>query len=37
MSVVPVAEGFPARSEYLTLPSIAFPLSYNGSGRGKLR
>jgi hypothetical protein len=37
MVATPEAEGFPARSEYATLPSLAFPLSYNGSGRGKLR
>jgi hypothetical protein len=37
MSVVPEAEGFPARSEYALGLTVGPALSYNGSGRGSLR
>ena len=37
MSVVPEAEGFPSRSEFAGVLGTTGALSYNGSGRGKLR
>jgi len=37
MSVVPEAEGYPARSEFAGILGTTGGLSYNGSGRGKLR
>jgi hypothetical protein len=37
MSVVPEAEGYPSRSEFADVLGTTGALSYNGSGRGKLR